>query len=97
MFGHEHHVQTFRGRCDAMTRTPPRRRSHGGAEPAGHSIRRKPWQSHSGHSRNGDEVWIDIIGWLHYGLIEAEAQVATNADEMSKSPRRRSASAPAPR
>ena len=23
-------------------------------------------------TRNGDEVWSDIITWLHYGLIEAE-------------------------
>jgi len=36
---------------------------------------------------NGDEVWTDIIAWLHYGLIEAEelGVTAANADEMSKS------------
>jgi general L-amino acid transport system substrate-binding protein len=39
-------------------------------------------------TRNGDEVWTDIIAWLHYGLVEAEelGVTAANADEMSKSP-----------
>jgi len=38
-------------------------------------------------TRNGDEVWSDIIAWLHYGLIEAEEQGVTqaNVEEMSKS------------
>jgi general L-amino acid transport system substrate-binding protein len=38
-------------------------------------------------TRNGDEVWSDIITWLHYGLIEAEelGVTAGNADEMAKS------------
>src|SRR3954451_13533359 len=38
-------------------------------------------------TRNGDEVWTDIIAWLHYGLIEAEelGVTAGNADEMAKS------------
>jgi general L-amino acid transport system substrate-binding protein len=38
-------------------------------------------------TRNGDEVWSDIITWLHYGLIEAEELGITqaNADEMAKS------------
>jgi general L-amino acid transport system substrate-binding protein len=38
-------------------------------------------------TRNGDEVWTDIIAWLHYGLVEAEelGVTAANADEMSKS------------
>jgi general L-amino acid transport system substrate-binding protein len=38
-------------------------------------------------TRNGDEVWTDIITWLHYGLIEAEELGVTqaNADEMAKS------------
>ena len=38
-------------------------------------------------TRNGDEVWSDIIAWLHYGLVEAEelAVTAANADEMTKS------------
>src|SRR5258705_3377612 len=38
-------------------------------------------------TRNGDEVWSDIITWLHYGLVEAEelGVTAANADEMTKS------------
>jgi general L-amino acid transport system substrate-binding protein len=38
-------------------------------------------------TRNGDEVWTDIIAWLHYGLIEAEelGVTAANAEEMAKS------------
>src|SRR5246127_1701947 len=38
-------------------------------------------------TRNGDEVWSDIITWLHYGLIEAEelGVTAANADDMAKS------------
>jgi hypothetical protein len=38
-------------------------------------------------TRNGDEVWTDIIAWLHYGLIEAEelGVTAGNAEEMAKS------------
>jgi general L-amino acid transport system substrate-binding protein len=38
-------------------------------------------------TRNGDEVWSDIITWLHYGLVEAEELGVTqaNADEMAKS------------
>jgi general L-amino acid transport system substrate-binding protein len=38
-------------------------------------------------TRNGDEVWTDIIAWLHYGLIEAEELGVTqaNVDEMAKS------------
>src|SRR3979490_986420 len=38
-------------------------------------------------TRNGDEVWTDIIAWLHYGLVEAEELGVTkaNADEMTQS------------
>src|ERR1700749_2830903 len=38
-------------------------------------------------TRNGDEVWTDIVAWLHYGLIEAEEQGVTqaNVDAMTKS------------
>jgi general L-amino acid transport system substrate-binding protein len=38
-------------------------------------------------TRNGDELWTDIIAWLHYGLVEAEELGITgaNAEEMAKS------------
>ena len=38
-------------------------------------------------TRNGDEVWSDIVTWLHYGLVEAEELGVTqaNVEEMAKS------------
>src|SRR6201997_1427976 len=38
-------------------------------------------------TRNGDEVWSDVITWLHYGLIEAEELGVTqaNVEDMAKS------------
>src|SRR5260370_1337817 len=38
-------------------------------------------------TRNGDEVWTDIIAWLHYGLIEAEELGVTqlNAEDLAQS------------
>lgn len=38
-------------------------------------------------TRSGDDVWTDIIAWLHYGLVEAEELGVTqgNAEEMAKS------------
>jgi general L-amino acid transport system substrate-binding protein len=38
-------------------------------------------------TRNGDEVWSDVITWLHYGLVEAEELGVTqaNVEEMAKS------------
>ena len=38
-------------------------------------------------TRNGDEVWSEIVTWLHYGLIEAEELGVTqaNVEEMTKS------------
>jgi general L-amino acid transport system substrate-binding protein len=37
-------------------------------------------------TRNGDEVWTDIVAWLHYGLIEAEELgiLAANVEDMSR-------------
>jgi general L-amino acid transport system substrate-binding protein len=37
-------------------------------------------------TRNGDEVWTDIVAWLHYGLIEAEelGVSAANVEDMSR-------------
>ena len=36
---------------------------------------------------NGDEVWSDVVTWLHYGLVEAEELGVTqaNVEEMAKS------------
>src|SRR6201993_1590678 len=82
----------FGGRCDAMTQDAS---ALAGAvttaapNPADYvvlpqTISKEPLGP---FTRNGDEVWSDIITWLHYGLIEAEELGVTQAhvEEMSKS------------
>jgi len=82
----------FGGRCDAMTQDAS---ALAGAvttaapNPADYvvlpqTISKEPLGP---FTRNGDEVWTDIIAWLHYGLIEAEelGVTAANVDEMAKS------------
>ena len=82
----------FGGRCDAMTQDAS---ALAGAvttaapNPADYvvlpqTISKEPLGP---FTRNGDEVWSDIITWLHYGLIEAEelGVTQTNVDEMAKS------------
>src|SRR2546421_7801778 len=82
----------FGGRCDAMTQDAS---ALAGAvttaapNPADYvvlpqAISKEPLGP---FTRNGDEVWSDIITWLHYGLIEAEELGVTqaNADEQAKS------------
>jgi general L-amino acid transport system substrate-binding protein len=88
----------FGGRCDAMTQDAS---ALAGAvataapNPADYvvlptTISKEPLGP---FTRNGDEVWSDIITWLHYGLIEAEELGVTqaNVEDMAKS----SAAAPA--
>jgi general L-amino acid transport system substrate-binding protein len=88
----------FGGRCDAMTQDAS---ALAGAvataapNPADYvvlpiTISKEPLGP---FTRNGDEVWSDVITWLHYGLIEAEELGVTqaNVEEMAKS----SAAAPA--
>src|SRR2546421_1998209 len=82
----------FGGRCDAMTQDASALAgavTTAGPNPADHlvlpqTISKEPLGP---FTRNGDEVWTDIIAWLHYGLIEAEelGVTAANADEMAKS------------
>ena len=82
----------FGGRCDAMTQDAS---ALAGAvttaapNPADYvvlpqTISKEPLGP---FTRNGDEVWSDIVTWLHYGLIEAEELAVTqaNVDEMAKS------------
>lgn len=82
----------FGGRCDAMTQDAS---ALAGAvataspNPADYlvlpqTISKEPLGP---FTRNGDEVWSDIVTFLHYGLIEAEELGVTqaNADEMAKS------------
>jgi len=82
----------FGGRCDAMTQDASALAGSvttAAPNPADYiilpqTISKEPLGP---FTRNGDEVWTDIIAWLHYGLIEAEELDVTagNADEMSKS------------
>src|SRR3979409_2267208 len=86
-------LQTFfGGRCDALTqdasalpgsRTTPRQNTPDYTV-LPQTISKEPLGP---FTRGGDDVWTDIIAWLHYGLIEAEAlcAAAANADEMTKS------------
>jgi general L-amino acid transport system substrate-binding protein len=86
-------LQTFfGGRCDAMTQDASALAGSvatAAPNPADYlvlpiTISKEPLGP---FTRNGDEVWSDIISWLHYGLIEAEELGVTqaNVDEMSKS------------
>src|SRR6201987_3391972 len=82
----------FGGRCDAMTQDASALAGSvttAAPNPADYTIlpitiSKEPLGP---FTRNGDEVWTDIIAWLHYGLIEAEelGVTAANADEMAKS------------
>jgi general L-amino acid transport system substrate-binding protein len=80
----------FGGRCDAMTQDAS---ALAGAvatvapNPADYvvlptTISKEPLGP---FTRNGDEVWSDIVTWLHYGLVEAEELGVTqaNVDEMA--------------
>jgi general L-amino acid transport system substrate-binding protein len=82
----------FGGRCDAMTQDASALAgavTTAASNPADYvvlpqTISKEPLGP---FTRNGDEVWTDIIAWLHFGLIEAEelGVTAGNADEMAKS------------
>src|SRR4051795_21518 len=82
----------FGGRCDAMTQDASALAGSvttAAPNPADYTIlpmtiSKEPLGP---FTRNGDEVWSDIITWLHFGLIEAEelGVTAGNADEMAKS------------
>jgi general L-amino acid transport system substrate-binding protein len=81
----------FSGRCDAMTQDASALAGSVGTvapNPADYTIlaetiSKEPLGS---FTRNGDEVWTNIVAWLHYGLIEAEENgvTAANADEQAK-------------
>jgi general L-amino acid transport system substrate-binding protein len=82
----------FGGRCDAMTQDASALAgavTTAASNPADYvvlpqTISKEPLGP---FTRNGDEVWTDIIAWLHYGLIEAEelGVTAAKADELAKS------------
>jgi general L-amino acid transport system substrate-binding protein len=82
----------FGGRCDAMTQDASALAGSvatAAPNPADYlvlpiTISKEPLGP---FTRNGDEVWSDIVAWLHYGLVEAEELGVTqaNVDEMAKS------------
>src|SRR6202048_1642694 len=86
-------LQTFfGGRCDAMTQDASALAGSvttAAPKPADYTILPQTISKEplGPFTRNGDEVWTDIIAWLHYGLVEAEelGVPAANADEMTKS------------
>ena len=82
----------FGGRCDAMTQDASALAGSittAAPKPADYTILPQTISKEplGPFTRNGDEVWSDIITWLHYGLVEAEELGVTsgNADEMTKS------------
>jgi general L-amino acid transport system substrate-binding protein len=86
-------LQTFfGGRCDAMTQDASALAGSvatAAPNPADYlvlpiTISKEPLGP---FTRNGDEVWSDIVSWLHYGLIEAEELGVTqaNVEEQAKS------------
>jgi general L-amino acid transport system substrate-binding protein len=86
-------LQTFfGGRCDAMTQDASALAGSvttAAPNPADYTVLPQTISKEplGPFTRNGDEVWSDIITWLHYGLIEAEelGVTAANADDMTKS------------
>ena len=86
-------MQTFfGGRCDAMTQDASALAGSvttAAPNPADYTVLPQTISKEplGPFTRNGDEVWSDIITWLHYGLIEAEELGVTsaNADDMAKS------------
>jgi general L-amino acid transport system substrate-binding protein len=82
----------FSGRCDAMTQDASALAGAVGTaapNPADYkvlpeTISKEPLGP---FTRNGDEVWSNIVAWVHYGLVEAEEAgvTAANADEQAKS------------
>jgi general L-amino acid transport system substrate-binding protein len=82
----------FSGRCDAMTQDASALAGAvGTAAPKpddyvvlSETISKEPLGP---FTRTGDEVWSNIVTWVHYGLVEAEENgvTATNAEEQAKS------------
>ena len=81
----------FSGRCDAMTQDSSALAGAVGTaapNPADYAVLAETISKEplGPFTRKGDEVWSDIVTWLHYGLLEAEENgvTAANADEQAK-------------
>jgi general L-amino acid transport system substrate-binding protein len=82
----------FSGRCDAMTQDASALAGAVGTaapNPADYQVLAETISKEplGPFTRNGDEVWSNIVAWVHYGLVEAEEQgvTAANAEEQAKS------------
>ena len=81
----------FSGRCDAMTQDASALAGAVGTaapNPADYQVLSETISKEplGPFTRNGDEVWSNIVAWVHYGLIEAEELGVTmaKADELSR-------------
>jgi general L-amino acid transport system substrate-binding protein len=82
----------FSGRCDAMTQDASALAGAVGTaapNPADYQVLAETISKEplGPFTRNGDEIWSNIVAWVHYGLVEAEEQgvTASNAEEQAKS------------
>jgi general L-amino acid transport system substrate-binding protein len=82
----------FSGRCDAMTQDASALAGAVSVAPnpsdymvLAETISKEPLGP---FTRNGDDQWANIIGWVHYGLVEAEELGITqaNADQQARGP-----------
>jgi general L-amino acid transport system substrate-binding protein len=83
----------FSGRCDAMSQDASALAAAVGTaapNPADYkvlpeTISKEPLGP---FTRNGDDVWSNIVAWVHYGLLEAEelGVTAANADQQKSGP-----------
>ena len=81
----------FGGRCDVMTQDASALAgavTTAASNPADYTVLPQTISKEplGPFTRNGDEVWSNIVAWLHYGLVEAEENgvTAANADEQAK-------------
>jgi len=82
----------FSGRCDAMTQDASALAGAVSVAPKpsdymvlAETISKEPLGP---FTRNGDDQWANIIGWVHYGLVEAEELGVTqaNAEQQASGP-----------
>jgi general L-amino acid transport system substrate-binding protein len=82
----------FSGRCDAMTQDASALAGAVSVAPnpsdymvLAETVSKEPLGP---FTRNGDDQWANIIGWVHYGLVEAEELGITqaNADQQVRGP-----------
>jgi general L-amino acid transport system substrate-binding protein len=82
----------FSGRCDAMTQDASALAGAVSVAPTpgdymvlAETISKEPLGP---FTRNGDDQWANIVGWVHYGLVEAEELGVTqaNAEAQARGP-----------